>query len=140
MHKKIVVYQSGSQIAIILKKCSPYGIKMIVFWSFFGIITYSKDNIFFQKTIIQWQIQLISYRSEFWHLRRKFNMKEGWLHLRSYSNIDCFETNLNDKWPILRSLPAIFCQLYEHLSQNWGSGSHFKVLSRPKFYTCHGCV
>ena len=53
------------------------------------------------------------------------------------AGIDCFETNLNGKWPILWSLPAIFCQLYEHLSQNWGSDSHFEVLSRPKFYTCH---
>ena len=52
-------------------------------------------------------------------------------------HIDCFETKHNDKWPILQSLPAIFCQLYEHLSQNLGSDGHFEVLSRPKFYTCH---
>ena len=49
--------------------------------------------------------------------------------LEKYSSIDCFETKHNDKWPILQSLPAIFCQLYEHLSQNLGSDGHFEVLS-----------
>ena len=35
---------------------------------------------------------------------------------------------------ILRPFLAIFCQLYEYLSQNWGSDDHFEVLEGPKSY------
>ena len=57
-------------IVIILTKCILYGI-YIMFLSFFGAITYSKDIFCFQESIFQWQISLISYRSDFWHLRGK---------------------------------------------------------------------
>ena len=43
----------------------------MTFWSSFGTITYTKDQYCFNESIFQWQIKLISYRSEFWHLRRK---------------------------------------------------------------------
>ena len=49
-------------IVIILTKCILYGI-CIMFLSFFGAITYSKDIFCFQESIFQWQISLISYRS-----------------------------------------------------------------------------
>ena len=63
-------YQYGSLIVIVLTKFCLCGIWMI-FWPFFGTITYPKDNFCFHESIFQWQIKLISYRSEFWDLRRK---------------------------------------------------------------------
>ena len=57
----------------------------MIFWSFVGTITYPKDNICFQKLIIQWQIKLISYRSEFWHLSRKSAVIfSKWLFWQNY--------------------------------------------------------
>ena len=69
-HKKNVFYQYRSLVVFALTKCSLYGLYMI-FWSFFGTITYSKENLCFKLSIFQWQIKLNSYLSEFWHLRRK---------------------------------------------------------------------
>ena len=40
-------------------------------WSFFKTMTYTKDNFCFHESIFHRQIKLISYRSEFWRLRRK---------------------------------------------------------------------
>ena len=42
---------------------------LIIFWKHNK--SRIKDNVCFQKSIFQWQIKLISYWSEFWHLRRK---------------------------------------------------------------------
>ena len=63
-------YQYGSLVIFVLTKCSLYGIYKI-FWPFFGTITYSNTNFCFKESIFQWQFKLISYRSEFWLLRRK---------------------------------------------------------------------
>ena len=68
--KKNVFYQYGFLVVFVLTKCSLCGIYMI-FWSFFGTITYSNNTFCFKESIFQWQFKLISYRSEFWHLRRK---------------------------------------------------------------------
>ena len=37
-----------------------------------------------------------------------------------------------DKWPIYEHFWSFFCQLYIHLSQNWGSNGHFEVLTKSK--------
>ena len=70
IHEKRYFQQYCPLIVIILTKCIFYGI-YIIFLSFFGAIRYSKDIFCFQESIFQWQISLISYRSGFWHLRRK---------------------------------------------------------------------
>jgi hypothetical protein len=41
--------------------------------------------------------------------------------------IDCFERKHNDKWQFYDHFQAFFDQLYEYLSQNWGSDDHFDV-------------
>ena len=33
-------------------------------------------------------------------------------------------------WPLYDHFWPLFCHMYVHLSQNWGSDSHFKVLNR----------
>ena len=38
----------------------------------------------------------------------------------------------SDKRPFYDHFWPFFCQLYVHLSQNWGSDSHYKVLSESK--------
>ena len=68
--KKNAFYQYGSLVVFVLTKCSLYGLYMI-FWSFLRTIIYSKDNFCFKESIFQWHFRLISYRSEFFHLRRK---------------------------------------------------------------------
>ena len=45
--------------------------QIMIFWSFFRTMPYTKDNFCFNESIFQWQIKLISHRSEFWQLRRK---------------------------------------------------------------------
>ena len=67
---KIDFHQYCPTIFISLTKCSQYFLQRI-FLSFFGTITWPKDIFCFHESIFQWQIKLISYRSEFWHLRRK---------------------------------------------------------------------
>ena len=67
---EIVLYQYGSLIVFVLIKCSQHSIYMI-FWSFFGTITYSNDKFCFKESIFRWQIKLISHRSEFCYLRMK---------------------------------------------------------------------
>ena len=37
-----------------------------------------------------------------------------------------------DKWPFYDHFWSFFCQLYIHLSQNWGSNGHFEMLNGPK--------
>ena len=68
--EKIDFHRYCPLIVIVLAKCSLYCIWMI-FWSFLGTMTYTKDNFFLHESIFQWQIKLISHQSEFWHLRRK---------------------------------------------------------------------
>ena len=34
------------------------------------------------------------------------------------------------KWPLYDLFWPFFCHMYDHLSQNWGSDSHFEVLNR----------
>ena len=65
--KKKVFYQYGSLVVFALTKCSLNGLYMI-FWSFLGNITYSKDNFCFKESIYQWHFRLISNQSEFCHL------------------------------------------------------------------------
>ena len=48
-----------------------YSVLYLLFWSFLGTMTYTKNNFCFHESIFQWQIKLISHQSEFWHLRRK---------------------------------------------------------------------
>ena len=48
---------------------------------------------------------------------------------KSLANSPKLETN---KWPFYDHFWPFFCQLYEHLSQNWGSDGHFEVLNRSK--------
>ena len=64
------LYQYGCNSYIAFAKCSLYGI-LIMFWSFFATITYTKDNFCFQEAIFQWQIKFIFYRSVLRHLRKK---------------------------------------------------------------------
>ncbi len=68
--KKNYFHQYCPILVIALTKCRLYCIQMI-FWSLFGTITYPTDIFCFHESIFQWQIKLISYRSDFWHLRRK---------------------------------------------------------------------
>ena len=42
--------------------------------------------------------------------------------------IDCSEMKKNDKWPFYDHFQPFFWQLYDYVSQNWGSDCHYKVL------------
>ena len=42
--------------------------------------------------------------------------------------------NNNKKWLFYDYFWPYFCQLYNHLSQNWGSDGHFDVLNRSKIW------
>ena len=44
------------------------------------------------------------------------------------------KTNNNNKWLFYDYFWPFFCQLYTHLSQNWGSDGHFDVLNRSKIW------
>ena len=46
--------------------------------------------------------------------------------------IDCFDSKLTGKWQFYDHFQLVFCQLYQHLSQNWGSDGHFEVLNGSK--------
>ena len=68
--EKIEFHKYCPLILIVLTKCGLYCLYM-VFWSFFGTMISTKDNFCFHEPIFHRQIKLISYRSEFWRLRRK---------------------------------------------------------------------
>ena len=44
------------------------------------------------------------------------------------------KTNNNNKWLFYDCFWPFFCQLYIHLSQNWGSDGHFDALNRSKIW------
>jgi hypothetical protein len=44
-------------------------------------------------------------------------------------SIDWFDSKLTEKWPLYEHFLPFFRQIYEHLSQNWDSDSHFEVLN-----------
>ena len=46
---------------------------------------------------------------------------------------DCCPKFAADKWPFYDYIfLVIFWQLHQHLSQKWGSSSHFEMVNRPK--------
>ena len=69
-HAKNWLSQIFSYNTYFLTKCDLYCLYM-VFWSFFWTVICTKDNFCFHEPIFYRQIKLISYRSQFWHLRRK---------------------------------------------------------------------
>ena len=62
----------------------------MIFWSFLGTMTYTKVNFCFHESIFQWQIKLISRRSQFWHLRRKTAV--------IFSKLQFFQNSLVISW------------------------------------------
>ena len=72
-HGKIEFHKYCPVILIGLTKYGLYCL-YIVFWSFFGTMICAKDNFCFHEPIFHRQIKLISYRSDFWHLRRKLSL------------------------------------------------------------------
>ena len=82
----------------------------MIFWSFFGTMSYTKDNFCFHESILQWQIKLISHRNEFWHLWRKPTV--------IFSKIDIFSKFFDElgltyygKMQVKRS-GKLFCELF----------------------------
>ena len=67
--KKIEFHKYCPVILIFFTKYGLYCL-YIVFWFLFGMIC-TKDNFCFHEPIFHRQIKLISYRSDFWQLRRK---------------------------------------------------------------------
>ena len=45
---------------------------------------------------------------------------------------DRFEMKVTHKWPFYNHFLTIFCHMYVHLSQNWGSGCHFEMINGSK--------
>ena len=73
-------------ITEILKKKSILKIyQLVFFWGSLGTMTYKKDNFCFHESIFHRQIKLISYRSEFWQLRRKPALLfSKWLFVKNF--------------------------------------------------------
>ena len=54
------------------------------------------------------------------------------IDLRKDPNIDCFDSKVTGKWQFYDHFQLVFCQLYQDLSQNWGSNGHFEMLNGSK--------
>ena len=56
---------------------------------------------------------------------KSYNTKHKMQKTHTSTNSPKFES---DKWPFYDRFWPFLCQLYEHLSKNWDSDSHFEVL------------
>ena len=56
----------------------------------------------------------------------------SYVHTSNFQKYRLFRFKTDWQMAVLWSFPAIFCQLYDHLSQNWDSDGHFEVLKSSK--------
>ena len=58
------------------------------------------------------------------------NVPWGWA--RSWLNQRLIIKFTSDKWPFYDHFWPFLCQLYENISQNWGSDGHFEALNKSE--------
>ena len=63
----------------------------------------------------------------------KVNMNAEKVELK-WGTIVWSEMKDTDKWQCYDHFRTIFCHMYGHPSQNWGSDGHFEVLNWSKFW------
>ena len=81
---------------------------------------FGKFDAFLCKKVCSWQ-----------NISTTYSVDRHW---RSGKSRGCFPKFANEKWPFSDHFWSFFCQLHVYILQNWGSDSHFEVLSWSATY------
>ena len=117
----------------------------MTFWSSFGTLTLTKDQFCFNKSIFQCQIKLISYRSQFWHLRRKpAVIFSKWLFFQnslmiswatySLNTFKCHKSNIKNLWMKSSEIVFIFLPAFYLIIWLMTSPKNFEKISILKIW------